>query len=117
MSLSLFDVPTHTVARARATDLATSHEAAASLTEAKITKAHWHVLACLHHFPMIDPELYGMYVRLYGAISESGCRSRRAELVELGYVVGLRTVKALSGRKFTQWSLTDKGRQAAMEAQ
>lgn len=107
--------PKTTRARARKTDPATSHEAAGRVRN--VTDTQWRILSCLKHSPKTDPELYAVYNRSFPSISESGCRSRRAELVALGYVAGLETKTHVGNRRFLIWSLTGKGLAAYGEAQ
>lgn len=90
-------------ARARNTDPNTSHEAAASVKDITLTKHY--ILKCLVR-ARTDVELVEAYQNLKGApkASESGIRSRRAELVREGYVVptGLE-VQLPSGRYAKVW--------------
>jgi len=83
-----------TIPRARNTDPATSHDAAASVGEVTETQAI--ILMLLRETPMCDEKLIEQYrlgEKLWGYPhkSESGIRSRRAELVRKGLVetVGL----------------------------
>lgn len=91
------------MAKARNTDPQTSHEAAASVDNIKQTQFMiWHLL----EIPKHDVDLIKSY-RAYPNIpqpSESGIRSRRAELVARGMVkdTGHR-VKLPSGRRAIVW--------------
>lgn len=75
--------------RARATDPETS-KAAASISEDELNLRHLSVLRCHKRYPkgMTDAELVASY-RKYGyepKQSESGLRTRRAELVDKGLI-------------------------------
>lgn len=89
---------------ARKTDPTTSHEAAAQVDNLTATKQA--ILKALNH-PRTDVDLISAYKSLYGApvASESGIRSRRAELVAAGLVqdTGAR-VKLASGRNAIVWA-------------
>lgn len=89
---------------ARKTDPTTSHEAAASVDNLTATKQA--ILKALNH-PRTDVDLISAYHNLKGApvASESGIRSRRAELVTAGLVVdtGAR-IKLPSGRHAIVWA-------------
>lgn len=100
------------MALARLTDPATSHEAAASVKD--ITATQNAILKLLSGMPMSDEDLifyYQQQVRMgadsydFPRASESGIRSRRAELVRLGRVVdtGERNITQ-SGRKAIIWA-------------
>jgi hypothetical protein len=90
--------------RARNTDPQTSHDAAASVDDVTLTQAF--VLRALKR-PRTDPQLIEAYRKLKHAprASESGIRTRRAELVDRGLVVdsGLRSVTPF-GRKAIVWA-------------
>lgn len=99
------------MAFARLTDPSTSHQAAGSVEN--ITATQTAILKLLSGFPMTDEELihhYNQQIRMgadardFPRASESGIRSRRAELVKLGYVFdsGHRT-KISSGRNAIIW--------------
>lgn len=89
---------------ARHTDPHTSHEAAAQVDNLTATKQA--ILKALNH-PRTDVDLISAYQSLYGAprASESGIRSRRAELVAAGLVqdTGER-IKLASGRRAIVWA-------------
>lgn len=90
------------MAKARLTDPQTSHEAAESVR--RINETHQVILLVLQT-AMTDSELIARVHAQYGLIaSESGIRSRRAELVARGFVedTGAR-VKLPSGRNSIVW--------------
>jgi hypothetical protein len=93
--------------RARRTDPTTSHLAAESVDN--VTKTQEYVLRCLKR-PRNDVELVSAY-RAYKTApmaSESGIRTRRAELVDRGLVVDTgRRVKLSSGRYAIVWGLAN----------
>lgn len=93
------------MANARTTDPLTSHEAAASVQNEQ-TIRHW-VLKLLDR-PRTDVELVEVYGKMKYAprASDSGIRSRRAELVADGLVkaTGAR-VKLPSGRYANVWQV------------
>lgn len=91
------------MARARVSDPVTSHEAAESVD--RITETQEYVLKALRR-PRVDVELVEAYNRFKRAprASESGIRSRRAELVDRGLVVDTgRRVRLESGRFAIVW--------------
>jgi hypothetical protein len=89
--------------KARNTDPQTSHDAAESVKQ--VTTTQQYVLRALRR-PRNDAELIEAY-RAYKTApraSESGIRSRRAELVDAGLVRDSgRRVKTLSGRNSIVW--------------
>lgn len=95
---------------ARISDPETSHEAAESVRYISITQHN--ILSLFHKFGKLSDEQlqkhYGELVARGNArqVSESGIRSRRAELVRLGKLEdsGLRTQLA-SGRKAILWAV------------
>ena len=92
------------MARARRTDPLTSHQAAASVTNQK-TIRYW-VLKLLDR-PRTDVELVELFgnMKMAPRASESGIRSRRAELVADGLVIDTGARKKLeSGRYATVWT-------------
>lgn len=95
----LFDTP-----KARATDPATSHAAAAELKRDSVTRLRAVVLNALRGKPMDDTELVVYIHDMRPQYSASGIRTRRSELVELNLVrdSGLRQ-KLLSGRMAIIW--------------
>jgi hypothetical protein len=91
------------MARARNTDPVTSHLAAEAVDN--ITKTQEFILRCLRK-PRPDVELVEAYRNMKTAprASESGIRSRRAELVDRGLVVDTGgRVKLSSGRYAIIW--------------
>jgi hypothetical protein len=94
------------MARARGTDPHTSHEAAKSVD--RITETQTTILSLLRT-PMCDAELLFAYrlcaeIKTAPMASESGIRSRRAELVEKGLVVPTGQHKlSPSGRRMIVW--------------
>lgn len=94
-------------AKARRTDPITSHDAAESVDN--ITQTQSYVLRCLRR-PRVDVELVSAYREYKTAprASESGIRSRRAELVDRGLVVDTgRRVRLESGRYAIVWGLSN----------
>ncbi len=98
---------------ARHTDPETSHDAAKSVKDLTATQAAI-VRILREHGPMVDQDLSLHYrVMAHGKrapwAAESGIRSRRAELVELGLVVdtGARQ-KLASGRQSIVWGLREE---------
>lgn len=92
------------MARARNTDPSTSHEAAASVKD--ITKTQEFILQALVR-PRTDIDLVEAYnnLKLAPRASESGIRSRRAELVRAGMIVDTGERRKLeSGRKAIVWA-------------
>jgi hypothetical protein len=93
------------MAKARRTDPATSHEAAESVKE--VTKTQQFILKALRK-PLTDVALVAVYRSYKHAplASESGIRSRRAELVAAGLVVDTGDRQKLaSGRRAIVWSV------------
>lgn len=95
------------MARARITDPETSHDAAASIPEVRITLTRQRVLALLHREgPMSDADLWHAFASTHGerAASPSGLRTRRAELAAAGLVVDTGQRRQLpSGRYAVVW--------------
>jgi len=93
--------------RARNTDPQTSHDAAESVKNVTATQAA--VLKILNR-PRTDPQLIEAYRKLKKVplASESGIRSRRAELVDKGLVedTGKRATTSF-GRQATVWGLAN----------
>lgn len=92
---------------ARTTDPQTSHDAAKSVSNVLNTRAFIYALLV---YPMTDPELINAYRQLTSApqASDSGIRSRRAELVAEGMVEATgRKVKLPSGRYANVWVRTE----------
>ena len=98
-------------AKARTTDPSTSHAAAASITEDTLRESHTAVLGFLREYgPLTDVDLVIGYtdavgLGMYPRQSQSGIRSRRAELVAAGLVedTGERT-RLASGRQAIVWA-------------
>lgn len=91
------------MAKARATDPQTSHDAAESVD--RVTETQEYILRALRR-PRADVELVEAYRNFKRAprASESGIRSRRAELVDRGLVVDTgRRVRLDSGRYAIVW--------------
>lgn len=103
--------PAEPVAHARRTDPETSHAAAQSVKAEQIRKSQACILETFRTFgPLSDVELVALYDELASARSwplqsESGIRSRRAELVGRGLVVPVGKTKLVSGRKAIVWGL------------
>lgn len=105
---------TSVVAHTRTTDPVTSHSAALSV---RVTENQQHVLNVLRNEgPMTDVQLVRRYNYWHGAVvnmprqSESGIRTRRAELVDKGLVRALIddegeyvTQRLPSGRQAILW--------------
>lgn len=95
---------------ARGTDPLTSHLAAESISNGELAKTQILVVSCLAGGPMPDFELVEMFQTLFPAVaSESGIRTRRAELVKLGLVVdtGDKVKIPDSGRLAIVWGLSE----------
>lgn len=108
----LFSAPAvEPVAHARRTDPATSHAAARSLDAATLRQSQTAVLETIRRYgPLSDVELVTRYDQLARAMrwplqSDSGIRSRRAELVGRGLVVPVGETKLASGRKAITWGV------------
>jgi hypothetical protein len=104
-------------ALARATDPSTSHAAAASISDSRITATQHAILGLLFR-RLADEELVDRYYTAVHAglapnASPSGIRSRRAALVAEGLVedTGDRE-KTASGRQAIVWRITLAGRDA-----
>jgi hypothetical protein len=96
-------------AHARRTDPSTSHQAAASVNH-KLRESHQHVLLVMRdHGDMTDEELvefYGYAVNrgVVPSQSQSGIRTRRRELTDMGRVMDTgRKRKLKSGRNAIVW--------------
>lgn len=98
---------------ARITDMDTSWQAAASVQNISATQTA--IMKLLATMPMTDQQLiefyqqqirFGADERDFPRASESGIRSRRAELVELGLIkdTGER-IKLASGRNAAVWAV------------
>jgi hypothetical protein len=97
----------------RKTDPATSAEAALSIPEVKVKESQQRILQLLSYGASTDTALLksyyaGMRLADWPPISDSGLRSRRAELVALGLVEDSKArVKLPSGRHAIVWKLVD----------
>lgn len=89
-------------AKARKNDPHTSHEAAASVRN--ITQTQQYILKALQR-PRTDIEMIEAYHKFKNAplASESGIRSRRAELARQGLVSVVTTTRLASGRLARVW--------------
>lgn len=100
-------------ARARTGDPDTSHEAAASITEAHLSAAQTLILSLIRaHGPLADHELDAAYERQRGLgldiqISPSGVRTRRRELVDAGLVEQHGDTLSPTGRRAFTWRAAD----------
>jgi hypothetical protein len=98
-------------AKARRTDPATSHQAAASV---KMGDTHNRILTILADGGATDEELYAVWqVKVldqgWPRVSQSGVRSRRSELVRKGKVVDSgEKGRTVAGRACTIWRLADQ---------
>jgi len=98
------------MATARLTDPETSHKAARSITTEAITKTQAAILEILKLQNLTDEgirEWYDEGVKLgyWKPTSESGLRSRRAELVERGLVIRAGRGTTRFGRECNIWKL------------
>jgi len=95
----------HTAPRARNTDPATSHQAAATVTN--VTDTQQLILeAYKAHGPMTDEELcQQLAVTTQKPVSVSGIRTRRSELVEAGRVYNTTDTRlTATGRAAIVWA-------------
>jgi hypothetical protein len=95
------------MAKARNTDPATSHQAAKSVRNVTETQAF--ILRIIEERPRTDGDLIDAYRSMKGApvASESGIRSRRAELVSKGMIGDTNIRKVLpSGRMSIVWGVS-----------
>lgn len=96
---------------ARVNDPGTSHEAAESLTPDRLRRSMLAVWECLEMWgPMTDTDLCAQYQRNgltwgWPKQSESGIRSRRAELCHHQLVRPVGTVRLASGRNAIRWAV------------
>lgn len=93
--------------RYRLTDPETSRLAANSLTQEKLRESQLDIIWVLeNHGPLTDEEIFARLPRIQ---SQSGARTRRKELVDLGLVrdSGDRD-RTASGRQTIVWELTDE---------
>lgn len=105
-------LPAAIVPAARATDPATSHEAAATITVQRMRADHQLVLAALHdHGPMTD---FGIAAKVSAAlgriVKQTSLGVRRSELVRLGLVRNSgRRAPSDTGTSSIVWALTAAG--------
>lgn len=92
--------------RARLTDPPTSHQAAATVTyPSKSKEAIYSFIA--NYGPVSDEQVKALMDRAGIAISDSGCRTRRSELVREGLVTDSgKRGKTGSGRATILWTVT-----------
>ena len=103
-----YDPSVRTIARARTSDPDTSHAAAQSLTPATLRLSQSAVLSVLTAYPagLTDQGLALVYGDRWPAQSESGLRTRRAELVRGGLVVDTgRRERLATGRRAVVWAV------------
>lgn len=98
--------------KARTTDPQTSHEAAESVQHLTQTQMGILNVLSISRYPLTDQEIASIYQsqvrhKLAPMASESGLRSRRAELTELGLVVPKGFGRTASGRRSISWGLAD----------
>lgn len=99
---------------ARSADPETSHEAAESVRN--VTDTHDRILGLLRSYgPLTDSGIREIWTRLlFPRTTDSGLRTRRAELVKAGLVVDTGTrVKLASGRRSIVWGLASVQRDEA----
>lgn len=113
--VGLFDQPP--VARARRTDPVESHDAAKSVTD--LTEKQTALLECLRSaggLALTDNDLADLYrdnqrFHDYPEQSDSGLRTRRAELVKRGLVEKTGRTRLESGRLAAIWSVKTEDNQ------
>lgn len=117
--LPLFTAPAPSTPQARRTDPETSHAAAASLSEARITENQACLLQALAQFgPMTDTDLVAAYQRHWKHAewtqqSDSGLRTRRKELTDKGCIVYHGEATLATGRKAQVWRALVSAERAA----
>lgn len=102
---------------ARKTDPETSHDAARSIKEPKLSESRLAIVRIFRkHGRMNDESLAAYYASLMSDgsapyLSPSGLRSRRSELVDMGYLTdtGLRA-PTYSGRQSIVWKAVSRAR-------
>lgn len=103
------NLPLFQEAHARSTDPQTSHEAAKSVVN--LGEVRDKILHMLTNWPRTDEQLWERYSFCIKAfnwkpVSPSGLRSRRSELVSMGYVVDSgQRAKTHSGRQSIVWQV------------
>lgn len=105
MGRAIMPEPIYGPARARATDPATSHEAAASIQPKASTRIRDEILQAFSRYgPMTDEEIADHLSWLNA--SPSGMRTRRAELVAAGLIEQHSADgRTSSGRRCAVWQL------------
>ena len=93
------------MAFARKTDPRTSHEAADSVIE--VTDTQYKIWSLLRK-PMSDEALVSAFRARGWLGSDSGIRSRRKDLVDLGVVVAKSYATTKAGRKTIVWGRDDR---------
>lgn len=95
--------------RARQTDPETSHEAARSVRN--VGPVHKAILKLFLHADLSDDELVAWYQfdKLLPKASDSGIRTRRAELARMGKLAEVGVKKLASGRNGRVWALPKEG--------
>lgn len=103
-------------ARARSTDPSTSHAAATSVGGGDLSENQQAVMTVLRmrNFPMLDEQLVASYKTYQKPMklpkqSESGIRSRRAELSKRGLLVEGEKRRMSTGRQGRTWSVPPEG--------
>lgn len=105
--------PVTTTARARRGDPSTSHRAAKKLGD--LTERQLAVLRLFEFqalgVTLTDPD-FAYWYSAGGKLpqSDSGLRTRRAELVAMGLVEACGTTGGTAGNRWTLWAITEKGR-------
>lgn len=80
---TLFDADLQVSAHARCSMPETSHIAAQRQTLVRMGLVHDRIVALLRDLgPLTDEQLHAAYVRSFGRISVSGCRTRRKEATD-----------------------------------
>lgn len=109
VGVKLIETP-HPVARA--TDPGTSWEAAKSVKH--VTETHTRIVEILKHGSATDADLYALYLRGrrlfdWPLVSESGLRTRRKELVDMGKVKATGELRRMhTGRRARVWGLVSE---------
>lgn len=105
--MTMTDIP-----RARVTDPLTSHQAAESVAGVSTRQGRiYEIIANSGSLwtkgGLTDEQIYAEYTERFGYISQSGCRTRRKELCDVGQIAnsGLTRTTA-SGRKTIVWVAT-----------
>lgn len=103
--------PTRPHAVARATDPSTSWAAARSIPEEDLRESQRVILALLRdRGPMTDEQIAAALDSVQHPLSPSGARTRRAELVDAGYVRDTKKVgRTAAGRATIVWEAIPRG--------